>query len=574
MSETTSSPAIRKALAKVRATHRKVTIEKCRDSLYYFIKTFWHVLEPGREMVDGWAVQAICDHLQAVTEGKIQNLIINVPPGFMKSLTSSVFWPAWEWGPRGLKSMRYLAFAYSASLTERDNDKLMQLVTSPLYQDYFGEDNEFSGGKIKVSNSNTGWKLATSLGGVGTGERGDRVILDDLNRPDKVESKKVMESITLWINETMRTRINEPEKSSIIIIQQRVAENDATGAITANDNHGYCWLRIPMRYDPQLHCSTEIGWSDPRTETGELAWPERFSRAYQDNLEKDMGPYAVAGQMQQSPAPRGGGIIKEDWWQMWPNNTSPMMNYVIASLDTAMTDKETSDYCALTVWGSFQASGAVLGDEESGYRFQAGYDFETPLINDEMGGFGALSRARERFSAVATSIPKIILVNGWKQRLSLPQLVEKVLATCIRFNVNTLVIENKTHGHAVNQLIMEYFADKPFSIVMFEPRRYGDKVARMYAVQNMFSEKMIYAPGTWTKTEDGEEIWEWKEFAAMVIREVGIFPKGKNDDVPDTVSMALKHMHERGFATRDAEVVDEIIKDSTHKGRSRPLYNV
>src|SRR5882672_4660812 len=92
-----------------------------QGGLIAFVRYFWHILEPETPFVDGWVLWAMCEHLEAVTAGKITRLLINVPPGSMKSLLVNVFWPAWEWGPMGKSHFRYVTFSYSASLTERDN---------------------------------------------------------------------------------------------------------------------------------------------------------------------------------------------------------------------------------------------------------------------------------------------------------------------------------------------------------------------------------------------------------------------------------------------------------------------
>src|SRR6266436_553360 len=101
--------------------------ERCENSLVEFIEHFWYVLEPERPFVRGWAVDAICLHLEAITYGYITRLLIGVPPGFLKSLASSVFYPAWEWGPKNMPSMRYLCASYSQGLTVRDNGKFLNL---------------------------------------------------------------------------------------------------------------------------------------------------------------------------------------------------------------------------------------------------------------------------------------------------------------------------------------------------------------------------------------------------------------------------------------------------------------
>jgi hypothetical protein len=106
------------------------------------VRYFWHTLEPKtRPMIEGWVVEAICLHLEAITFGDIPSnrLLINVPPGFMKSLLVNVFWPAWEWGPCDLPHMRYISFSYSDEITTRDNNKMVRLIQSPAYRQLWGD---------------------------------------------------------------------------------------------------------------------------------------------------------------------------------------------------------------------------------------------------------------------------------------------------------------------------------------------------------------------------------------------------------------------------------------------------
>ena len=286
-------------------------------SLLEFIKLMWPVLEPGRQFVDGWAVHAICEHLQAVTEGHIRKLLINVPPGCMKSMTTNVFFPAWEWGPQNLPSMRYVGASYSQDLTVRDNRRCRALLTSPQYQKNWGDRVKLlpeQNAKVRFDTTETGFKIATSVGGVGTGERGDRFIIDDPHNIKESESEARRESALQWFTEVVPTRINDAMTSAIIVIMQRVHERDISGLILAKEL-GYTHLCLPMEYEPERHCTTHIGFSDPRTIDGELLWADRFPKKY---LEEDLKPslrawggsYAEAGQLQQRPVPRGGGMFQ------------------------------------------------------------------------------------------------------------------------------------------------------------------------------------------------------------------------------------------------------------------------
>lgn len=286
------------------------------QSLRDFVRLLWPVLEPGRPLVGGWCLDAICEHLEAVTKGQIRKLLVNIPPGTMKSL-SLVFWPAWEWGPRNLPSMRYVCASYAESLTLRDNRKCRALVQSEAYQQKWGDRVKMSpdqAAKGRFENTATGFRLATSIGGVGTGERGDRFIVDDPHSVREGESEAKREQVLQWFTEVVPSRVVDPEKSAFIVIMQRVHSLDVSGLILSKQL-GYEHLCLPMEYEPDRQCRTSIGFFDPRKEAGELLWPERFSRDY---LERDLKPslsarggsYAVAGQLQQRPTPRGGGMFK------------------------------------------------------------------------------------------------------------------------------------------------------------------------------------------------------------------------------------------------------------------------
>ena len=217
------------------------------EDLLDFVRLLWPVIEPARAFVEGWVLEAMCEHLTAVSEGEITRLLINVPPGFMKSLLVDVFWPAWEWGPLGRPETRYLAFSYAEALTRRDNGRFRNLILSPLYRalwgHVFGPGDEL--GRRKVANDRTGWKFASSIGGVGTGERADRVIIDDPNHVRKSESKAVLESTNLWLTEVMPDRLNDQRSSAIILIQQRTNERDCSGTLLALEA-GYVHLSVPM----------------------------------------------------------------------------------------------------------------------------------------------------------------------------------------------------------------------------------------------------------------------------------------------------------------------------------------
>jgi predicted phage terminase large subunit-like protein len=307
-------------------------------SLRQFIQLSWSILEPGRDFVLGWHIDAVCEHLEAVTSGDITRLLINVPPGCMKSLSTEVFWPAWEWGPKNMPATRYVSASYSNDLTVRDNRRCRNLIRSEWYQNLWGKNFQLTGdqnAKMRFDTNYAGFKIATSVGGLGTGERGDRFIIDDPHNIKDGESDAKRLAALLWFTETVPTRMNDPEKSAIVIIMQRVHDQDISGYILEKEL-GYEHLMIPMEFEPDRKCYTSIGFEDPRTEDEELMWPERMTREVLTRDKKVMGAYAVASQFQQRPAPRGGGMFQREWFEVV--DELPARREVVRGWDLAATD--------------------------------------------------------------------------------------------------------------------------------------------------------------------------------------------------------------------------------------------
>lgn len=281
--------------------------ERCRR-LSGFVREAWHVLEPANPYVHGWHVDAICDHLEAITFGHINRLLINVPPGTMKSLLSGVFWPAWEWGPLGMASMRVIGSSYSEDYAKRDNRRMRDLVTSDWYRSLWPEVELVRAGEMAFSNTKTGFRQGIPFSRL-TGGRGDRVIIDDPHSVDGAESEAERTATVRTFRESVPTRLNNPEKSAIVVIMQRLHESDVSGVILSL-KLGYEHLMLPMEFEPERRCQSSIGFQDPRTYEGELLFPERFPREVVERDKIPMGSYAVAGQFQQRPAPRSGGMFQ------------------------------------------------------------------------------------------------------------------------------------------------------------------------------------------------------------------------------------------------------------------------
>jgi len=530
---------------------RAVNKRKCELSLAEFVRCAWSVIEPGQPYVHGWHIDFICAHLEAITDnvvldnGDLYNrLLVNVPPGTMKSLLIGVFWPAWEWGPRNMPYMRYVCAAHSQDLAIRDGLRMRRLITSDWYKDLWGDRVQLTGDqnqKTKFENTATGFRQATAAGSI-TGARGDRVIIDDPHSVDSANSDAQRNSTLTWFLEAVPTRVNNPDRSAIVVVMQRLHEDDVSGAILSRGLN-YDHIMLPMKYDPLRARPTKLGYEDPREDQDELLFPDRFPLDVVTRDEKVMGPYASAGQFQQQPEPRGGGIIKDQWWQLWDRPEYPPIEFIVASLDTAYTTKAENDYSALTVWGVFSAS-ADSATTRSVDRYGRTIDISTSYQSESLG-----------------AVPKVMLMYGWQVKLELHDLAEKVASTCKRLRVDRLLIENKAAGHSVAQEMRRLFGHEDFSVQMYDPKSL-DKTARLYSIQHLFSEGMIYAPD--------------KDWAEQVIRQCSVFPKGKHDDLVDTVSMSLNHMRSVGMLTRAAERLADLDDQRKFTGNEneKPLYGI
>ncbi len=331
------------------------------EKLLDFIKQGWGQIEPGVDFVSGWAVEAICDHLEAVSHGHIKKLLINVPPGCTKSMTTNVFFPAWEWGPRKRPNLRYISCSYAQELSIRDNVRGRDVIYSDWYQQNWG--NEFSfksdvNAKILYENNVAGWRKAASSGAALTGFRGDRIIVDDPHAVQESESEQKRETTLMWFTETLPTRLNDLDESVIIVIMQRVHERDVSGLILAKEL-GYEHLMLPMEYEPERRCKTyimldgkkKLFFKDPRKKDGQLLWPERFSAKGVEDLKQTFramgGTYAEAGQLQQRPAPRGGGMFqKKDFTIIENIKEVGKIRKIVRGWDLAGSKRKQSPYTA------------------------------------------------------------------------------------------------------------------------------------------------------------------------------------------------------------------------------------
>jgi predicted phage terminase large subunit-like protein len=273
----------------------------CQRSLFEFYRAAWPLLEPATPFVDGRVIRRICEEIEAGGD-----LLVNCPPGLGKSTLISVALPAWIWASR--PAARIITSSYSESLALRDAVRSRALLASPWYQRRWGVRLRFDENtKGRYSNSSTGFRIATSVGGRGTGERATDFIVDDAHNVLEAESDVIREETCRWMREVVPTRVNAGGRR--ILVNQRTHERDASSVAL---EQGYRPLILPMRYDP------EVARGDWRSAPGEPLFPELYPEERVAALEQNLGPHATATQLQQRPVPRGGGLFRREWFRRAP----------------------------------------------------------------------------------------------------------------------------------------------------------------------------------------------------------------------------------------------------------------
>ena len=337
----TPEQALERALRDPRAAAKAFVKHDAERNLVDYARLVWPIIEPRQPLVVSKPFVAICEHLEAVTRGDIRNLLINCPPGFSKSLLVCVLWPSWEWGPRNRPDLRYIAWSYAEHLSRRDNERCRTIIQHPLYQALWGDRCKLKRGsneKVNFKTTAEGFRFASSIGGVGTGERGDRLLIDDPHDVQGAESDAQLQTTLNWFAGTLTTRVRNANKhpqvidgqvvkpSSTVVIMQRLGMRDVSGLIVENDLD-FEHLLIEMRYEGKDHPRRQmkswrpssIGYQDWRTQPGELADPVRFDADAVAEMEKKMllkqGSNAVAAQLRQWPFEGTGSFFKREWFK-------------------------------------------------------------------------------------------------------------------------------------------------------------------------------------------------------------------------------------------------------------------
>jgi predicted phage terminase large subunit-like protein len=410
-----------------------------RSDFTAFIERSFHELNPATSFLPNWHIEVIAAELEACRRGKTKRLVINVPPRSLKSHCASVAFPAWLLGHD--PSAQIIVASYAQELASKLSSDCRALFGSSFYRDLFST--RLSPNRQAVQEfvtTRNGFRLATSIGGVLTGRGADFIIIDDPLKPDEAVSDTQRKAVNDWFDHTLYSRLNNKKDGCIILIMQRLHEDDLAGHVLGLED----WkvLRFPaIAEEDETHLiQTPYGSRRFERRAGEALHPEREPLEILNHLREAQGEYNFSGQYQQAPAPFGGGMVKAEWFKIYTAADRPSkFEMVFQSWDTANKPTELSDYSVCTTWGV---------KENHAY-----------------------------------------LLHVFRKRLGYPELKRAVREQAEAFSSQRILIEDKASG---TQLIQELVNQGMHAIKRYEPTM--DKTMRMHSVTSTIENGFVHLP--------------------------------------------------------------------------------
>ena len=479
---------------RVSATARDVGHELARRDMARFARYAWPLLVPGTPLIAGVHIDAICAALNDVLHGSCRRLLINVPPRHGKSLLCSVMFPPFAWLTR--PELRFLCASYASELSVGNSRQCRALIESPAYSRLATRGIHLApdqNRKERFENDRGGALIATSVGGVVTGLGGDVIVVDDPHKAEEASSRRALQRAIEWFDTTLATRLNDPKTGAIIVIAQRIHEDDLSGHLIRSGEWEHVCL--PARYEPE---HPHLWHGDPRTVEGQLLQPERFGEKELEEFEERLGAYAFAGQFQQRPAPSSGGVFEPSWFRWYgPDELPYEFDEIAQSWDVAFGDGPSNDFVAGQLWGLRGPNAYLLHQTRKKLAFMA--------TLAEIEAFS--KRADTRFPTRTTK---------------------------------TIYVEKTANGHA----IVDVLRDRIPGVIPITPR--DGKKARAIACCRWAEAGNIWLPGAPNDAGTSFDRSRTPQWVQDFVLEVTSFPNARHDDQVDAMTQVLERMFAPG----------------------------
>jgi predicted phage terminase large subunit-like protein len=452
-----------------------------RQDLMSFVHRCFIELNPGQELSQAPHLQIMAARLtDCLMSRGAKRLIISLPPRSLKSITVSVAAVAWLLGQDPTKQI--ICASYGQDLADKHARDSRTIMMSSFYKRLFPR-TRLSSQKLSVSEFTTtaqGFRKATSVGGPVTGRGGNVLIIDDPSKPDDALSEVRRTAVNDWYDNTLLSRLNSKEDGIIIIVMQRLHQDDLIGHVL---ERGEYWevLSFPaIAEEDECHVvNTVFGPFVYARKIGEVLDPGRESLQTLLSLKQLIGSYTFSSQYQQNPTPVGGAMVLTAWLKYYdPAAPLPRFSMTLQSWDTANKSGELNDYSVCTTWGSY-----------NGHYY---------------------------------------LLDVVRQRLNYPDLKRKVTDQIRKYDPRVVLIEDKASG---TQLIQDLKADGQYRVKPYPPPPQTDKIMRLHAQTAKFESGLVHLPSS-------------APWLPEYVRELTTFPGSKFDDQVDSTTQALDHMNQ------------------------------
>lgn len=503
----------------------EISAELCKRVFREFVAEAWHVLEPETPFVPGWHIDAVCEHCQALEENRLRDLLICVPPRFMKSTICAILFPAWVWTRR--PSSRFLYGSYSAALASEHAVKSRRVIESDWYQARWSSLFTMTGDqnvKSFYENDQTGSRISIGVGGSATGRGGRYVCCDDPHNIQEIHSDAHRKMGTDWWNQTMSTRVNPGPDSHRLVIMQRGHSDDLAGHLI--DEGTYEVLKLPNRFVSAKRATTSIGWTDPRTRDGELLWNPPFDEARTAALERTLGPYGAPAQLQQEPVPIGGGIVKRSWWRYWVPSGSALLPVEV------LNEKRERILVPPVELPRNLRPEEIAELKKNGERWPREEAFDEEILSLDCAFKGLQSSDYVVLQRWGRRGADCYLLEQVRGNLTFPQTLTELLNMVERNpRLGYKYVEDAANGPAV----VDTLKTRVQGLVPVSPG--GGKVARAQAVTFMIHGGNVYIPSPNLQGWVWDFLNEWDEF--------GPHGGGAHDDQVDATTHALAQLAQR-----------------------------
>ena len=329
----------------------KLQSELYKKSFYEFTLDAFKTLHNGQELIENWHIKLLCDRLQVEAlrivnkQPRDKHLLINVPPRTLKSELVNVFFSVYVWILKD--SIQFISSSYSASLSIVLSTQARRLIESDWFIEHFPDIHlsKDENTKSRYTTTNGGLRYSTSTGGTITGMGGDIIVIDDPQNPQLARSEVERDNANRFFNETLRSRLNNPDTGIFIVIMQRLHENDLTGMLLEKESNNWEHICLPAEVSDNV-IPSEL----KELYVNGLLFPQRLSKSVLESFKIGLGSYGYSGQYSQLPSPSEGGIFKGAWFNVikqLPDSLKLDQLKWDFYLDTAYTNKQENDATGL-----------------------------------------------------------------------------------------------------------------------------------------------------------------------------------------------------------------------------------